>query len=75
MVGGVEVGAGDWVVGDGDGVTVVPGGALDTVLGAGQARADKEARFFTELRGGATTVGLLGLDPSPIDGSAINPER
>ncbi len=74
VVGGVDVGSGDWVVGDGDGVTIVPVGDVDTVLAAGQARAEKEAGFFTELRGGATTVGLLGLDPSPIEGSAVNRE-
>jgi 4-hydroxy-4-methyl-2-oxoglutarate aldolase len=67
-VGGVDVHAGDWVVGDSDGVVVVPGAALDEVLAAGRARADKEAEFFTQLRGGATTVELLGLDTDPVDG-------
>jgi 4-hydroxy-4-methyl-2-oxoglutarate aldolase len=67
VVGGVDVRAGDWVVGDRDGVVVVPGGALDAVVAAGRARAEKEARFFTELREGATTLELLGLDPSLID--------
>jgi hypothetical protein len=33
----------------------------------GRARAEKEARFFTELRGGATTLDLLGLDTDLID--------
>ena len=66
-VGGVEVAAGDWVVGDADGVTVVPVDTLDAVVAAGTARAEREARFFTELRGGATTVELLGLDSSPIE--------
>jgi 4-hydroxy-4-methyl-2-oxoglutarate aldolase len=65
-VGGVPVAAGDWVVGDGDGVVVVPAGRLEEVLAAGQARADKEARFFEELRAGRTTVDLLGLDVSPV---------
>jgi len=66
-VGGVDVHAGDWVVGDRDGVVVVPADALDEVLAAGRARAEKEARFFTELRGGATTLELLGLDADLID--------
>lgn len=65
-VGDVDVRTGDWVVGDADGVTVVPGEALDTVLAAGQARADKEAAMFERLRGGATTVELLGLDTGPV---------
>ncbi len=65
-VGGVPVAAGDWVVGDGDGVVVVPAARLDEVLAAGQVRADKEARFFEELRAGRTTVDLLGLDVSLV---------
>jgi len=67
VVGGVDVDPGDWIVGDGDGVVVVPGGALDDVLAAARSRADKEAGYFTALRGGATTLELLGLDPGPID--------
>src|SRR6478752_6302591 len=38
MVGEVEVSAGDWIVGDADGVTVVPHTKLDDVLAAGSAR-------------------------------------
>ena len=68
-VGGVVVAAGDWVVADVDGVTVVPGGALDQVIEAGQAREAKEAGFFTALKSGQTTVQLLGLDPSLIAGA------
>lgn len=69
MVGDVEVHAGDWLVGDADGVTVVPSDALDAVLEAGRARAAKEDGFFSALRDGATTLDLLGLDPSAIDGA------
>jgi 4-hydroxy-4-methyl-2-oxoglutarate aldolase len=67
VVGGVEVQAGDWVVGDDDGVVVVASGQLDEVLAAGNIRAEKEAGFFTELRRGATTLELLGLDADLID--------
>lgn len=69
MVGDVEVHAGDWLVGDADGVTVVAGDALDAVLEAGRARATKEDGFFSALREGETTLDLLGLDPSAIDGA------
>ena len=73
-VGGVDVEPGDWVVGDGDGVVVIPGAALDDVLAAGKARADKEAVYFAQLAPGATTVDLLGLDTSPVrEGSGCGP--
>jgi 4-hydroxy-4-methyl-2-oxoglutarate aldolase len=65
-VGGVPVAMGDWVVGDVDGVTVVPEPSLDVVLAAGEAREAKEAGFFAALRAGATTVELLGLNASLI---------
>ena len=67
MVGGVEVATGDWIVGDVDGVTVVPEARLDEVCAAGRERADKEQGFFKELRDGRTTVELLGLDAGLID--------
>jgi 4-hydroxy-4-methyl-2-oxoglutarate aldolase len=65
-VGDVDVDAGDWVVGDRDGVITVPDSVLADVLAAGRARAEKEQRLFDALRAGTTTVDLLGLDPSPI---------
>jgi 4-hydroxy-4-methyl-2-oxoglutarate aldolase len=67
VVGDVQVRTGDWVVGDADGVTVVPSGQLDDVLAAGTARAERERALFDALRAGKTTVELLGLDPTSID--------
>src|SRR5262245_49270716 len=67
VVGDARVEMGDWVVGDRDGVVVVPGDALDAVVTAGRARADKERAMFEALRSGKTTIELLGLDPSAID--------
>jgi 4-hydroxy-4-methyl-2-oxoglutarate aldolase len=67
-VGDAVVEPGDWVVGDTDGVVVIPGGDLDAVLAAGRARADKEAGLFAALRAGATTLELLDLDPGPVQG-------
>lgn len=66
-VGDVPVPTGDWLVGDVDGVAVVPAGQLDDVLAAGRARAERERALFAALRDGKTTVELLGLDPSPIE--------
>ena len=68
-VGGVEVAAGDWVVGDTDGVAVIPGDALATVLEAGRARATSEQRVFADLRAGRTTIELFGLDPTRVERS------
>jgi 4-hydroxy-4-methyl-2-oxoglutarate aldolase len=69
VVGDVEVHAGDWLVGDADGVTAVPADALDAVLAAGRSRAEKEGGYFAALRDGATTLELLDLDASAIDGA------
>jgi 4-hydroxy-4-methyl-2-oxoglutarate aldolase len=68
-VGDVAVESGDWVVGDADGVVIVPGAALEAVLAAGRERAAKEDGFFRELRDGATTLDLLGLDAGLIEGA------
>jgi 4-hydroxy-4-methyl-2-oxoglutarate aldolase len=65
-VGGIEVSWGDWIVGDVDGVTVVPGGALHEVISAGREREAKEAGFFSALKAGKSTVELLSLNASLI---------
>jgi 4-hydroxy-4-methyl-2-oxoglutarate aldolase len=65
-VGGVSVDRGDWVVGDVDGVTVVPAATLDAVIEAGEAREAKEIGYFAALRAGSTTVELLDLDATLI---------
>ena len=66
-VGDVPVQTGDWLVGDADGVTVVPAEQLDDVLAAGTDRAQGEQALFHALRAGKTTVELLDLDPTPIE--------
>ncbi len=66
-VAGVAVSLGDWVVGDADGVVVVPGDRLEQVLKAGRAREVAEAHYFEALRQGSTTLELLSLDASLID--------
>jgi 4-hydroxy-4-methyl-2-oxoglutarate aldolase len=72
-VGDVEVRAGDWLVADVDGVTVVPAAKVDAVVDAGRAREAKEASFFAALRDGATTIELLALDSSPVERSDTAP--
>ena len=55
------------MVGDADGVVLVPGERLSEVLDAATARTEKEAMLFETLRAGtSTTIALLGLDPWPV---------
>jgi len=68
-VGDVAVDPGDWVVGDVDGVVVLPGAELDAVLAAGRARAAKEEALFDVLRNGGSTVEEFGLDTSLVEGA------
>lgn len=65
-VGDVDVHTGDWVVGDPDGVVVIARDELRDTLERARARAAKEAALFAELREGATTVELLGLDTASV---------
>lgn len=65
-IGGATLSSGDWVVGDVDGVVVIPAARLGEVLEAGRARAAKEDGFFAALRDGRTTVELLDLDAGLI---------
>ena len=66
MLGGVIVDTGDFVVGDADGVVVIKAENVAACLQAAHERGAKEARFFEQLRAGASTVELLGLDVSSI---------
>jgi len=68
-VGDVTVAPDDWVVGDVDGVVVLPGSELDAVLAAGHARQAKEAALFERLRTGGSTVEEFGLDVGLVDGA------
>jgi 4-hydroxy-4-methyl-2-oxoglutarate aldolase len=66
MVGGTPVRPGDWVVGDVDGVTVVPGAHVSEIAELARTRTAKEQELFTALEAGATTIELLDLDPSGV---------
>lgn len=65
-VGDVVVETGDWILADGDGVTVIARADFAAATDRGRARAEKEAAMFTKLKEGATTVELLGLDTSTV---------
>jgi 4-hydroxy-4-methyl-2-oxoglutarate aldolase len=66
-VGDVDVAPGDWVVGDTDGVVVIPRAQLNDVIDRATARYENEQELFRELKDGKTTIELLGLDPSGLD--------
>jgi 4-hydroxy-4-methyl-2-oxoglutarate aldolase len=52
VVGGVRVAPGDWIVGDRDGLVVVPGGELDAVLSEAEAKVSTENEIRDAVRGG-----------------------
>jgi len=60
-VGQIIVHAGDWVVGDEDGVVVIPRADFAAVVAAGRDRAEKEAELMRQLRRGKRTLDLYGL--------------
>jgi 4-hydroxy-4-methyl-2-oxoglutarate aldolase len=74
VVGDAVVRPGDWIVGDADGVVVVPDERLATCCEAAARRADKESAIFDRLQHGATTLDLLGLDPASIEVAVGAPE-
>lgn len=60
--GGITVRTGDIVLGDCDGVVVVPREAEDEVFEAAQHKFEKELHQVEALRAGANTLELLGFD-------------
>ena len=61
-IGDVAIDPGDVIVGDQDGVVVVKRHEVDAVLRKSRQREEKEAQFRQQIRDGATTVDLLGLE-------------
>jgi 4-hydroxy-4-methyl-2-oxoglutarate aldolase len=60
-LGGAAVAPGDVVVADADAVLVIDAGDLAPALAAAKARAAREAEMLDRLRGGETTLSILGL--------------
>lgn len=60
--GGVVVKPGDLIVGDRDGVVVVPREKMEQVCAAAQAIAEKEIKVREMLRQGKTTLEIFGFD-------------
>lgn len=59
--GGVVVTPGDLVLGDDDGVTVVPRALCDAVLPKAEAQVAKEAEVIAKVRSGVTTAEIQGI--------------
>jgi 4-hydroxy-4-methyl-2-oxoglutarate aldolase len=60
-VGDVEVHTGDLVVGDTDGVVVIPAAQAEGVVDAGARREEREADVMRRLDAGETTLEIYGL--------------
>ncbi|MBM9463579.1 RraA family protein [Aeromicrobium sp. YIM 150415] len=60
-VGEVTVSSGDLVVGDADGVVVIPEGRVAPVIEASHARERDEAEYMDRLRAGERTVDIYDL--------------
>ena len=63
-IGDVRIAPGDIVIGDDDGVVVVPREEAQEVLVRARAREAREEALRQALREGKTTVELLGLEPT-----------
>jgi len=62
--GGVSVSPGDLIVGDDDGIAVVPLADVETVLASARAAEEREQQTIGKIRQGKTSAELLGL-PEP----------
>jgi 4-hydroxy-4-methyl-2-oxoglutarate aldolase len=60
--GGTLVRRGDIIVADESGIVIIQPETLQSVLAKAEERCRKEAAIMDELRGGRTTIELLGLD-------------
>ena len=52
---------GDLVVGDGDGVVIVPSIQVDAILAAGRTREHDETHIIERLESGLSTLELYGF--------------
>ncbi len=62
VCGGITVRPGDVVLGDCDGVVVVPREREDEVFAAAQAKFEHEVEYVEQLRAGANTLEMYGFD-------------
>ena len=60
LLGDVRVEAGDLVVGDGDGVVVLPAARAAEIVAAGEQRERDEAAILARLKAGETSMSVYG---------------
>ncbi len=60
-VGGVVVHTGDLIVGDADGVVVLPQDSADAIISRADQRVADEQRIIADIRAGKSTLELYGL--------------
>ena len=63
-IGTTQIERDDLVVGDADGVVVIPEPRIEAVIALGAEREAAEAEYFARLRAGETTLGVYHL-PTP----------
>ncbi len=61
-VGGVVIAPGDLIVGDADGIVVVPAARIPTVLDEVRERMRLEEEWLERIRAGETSAHILGLE-------------
>jgi 4-hydroxy-4-methyl-2-oxoglutarate aldolase len=61
-IGDVTVYAGDFIVGDRDGVVVIPQNRVEEAIGKAKAREEKEEKTRAELNKGLTSLQIYGWD-------------
>ena len=66
VIDGVLVNPGDWVLGDADGVVVVPATAAATVLQQSVEREAKERAIIERIRGGARTLDVYNFGTQEV---------
>jgi 4-hydroxy-4-methyl-2-oxoglutarate aldolase len=64
ICGGVGISPGDWMMGDRDGVVVIPRETVSAVIAAAKAREAAEVALRKGIESGKTTVELFGLEAS-----------
>jgi 4-hydroxy-4-methyl-2-oxoglutarate aldolase len=61
VLGGIDVHAGDWVLGDADGVVVIPAARVAGIVAEAEHRDAMEREIFLRLKSGESTIAIYDL--------------